>query len=122
MAFLRRDERRAKHVPLPRCIPSGIRRHELGGLEHHVAVFLEHAASRVRSIDQLGEIDGMRLLPDEKYGDAGWALTSLRSDHLGPPRPTVALLPGKGARLGKNALVPGKALLEQDAPSPERKM
>src|SRR5688572_5968531 len=122
MALLRRDERRAEHVPPLRLVPPGIRRHELRRREHEIAIALEHAAIRSSSEYEFGQIDRMRLLPDQEYTDAGWAVAPFRTDHLRPARAAIALPRGIRARHGKDAAVPGQTSLEHRGAVPERKV
>jgi len=67
--LLRALERRAEHVAACLFVPGRVARHELGGLEHHLAEALERLAPGPRPVHQFGVEDRVRLLPHEQRPD-----------------------------------------------------
>ena len=95
---------------------------KLGRLEHDLAEPLEGGPVATLAVDELGVVDGMRLLPDEERADARRRLRAAGARHLRPPGAGVALAPGGPARTGKDALVVPEAALEQREAPPEREV
>src|SRR5262245_22296373 len=91
MELLRGNEGRTEHVSALVAAPDRVRRHEVRGLEDEIPIPLQSRAIGMLAVDDLREVDRMRLLPDEKDTDVRRRVEAIPRRHLRAPRTLIPL-------------------------------
>ncbi len=122
VAFLRRDQCRPQHITPAGLVPHRIRSHELGGLKNNPPVFFQGRPILMSPVAQLGVVNRVRLLPDQKHANRARTVPAIGRCHLRPASTLVALKLGGSSGRRENQLVPRQAALQQLRPVPQGEM
>ena len=94
-------------------IVSGERIHELCSFLHQMIVFLNHLIRRIGTVNEFGQIDKMRLLPNQETAYIRWSFRSAGIGHFHPTHSVESLTAGYLTGNRFDRFVPAECTVQQ---------